>query len=103
MEDCLEDKAGVDATEMEGETCPKCWKCGSTEHLTAFHKKTGSDKKPTSMNTTHVTEEDSNLEEGVFGIQDNSSDDEKNDDDGRDWFSAMDEDVFEGIWDLEES
>ena len=69
------------------------------------------------MNTTHVTEEDSNLEEGVFGIQDNSSDDEsilellsveplddeKNDDDGRDWFSAMDEDVFEGIWDLEES
>ena len=69
------------------------------------------------MNSAHVAEEDSNLEEGVFGVQNNSGneesilglvsveplDDEENDGDGGDWFSVTDEDVFDDVWDLEES
>ena len=96
---------------------PKCWECRSTEHLTAFHKKSGSEKKPTSMNSAHVAKGDSDSEEGIFRVQDDSgdeesvpglisvepSDDEEEDGDGNDWFSVTDEDVFDDVWDLEES
>ena len=57
------------------------------------------------------------MEEGVFGVQDDlgdkesvlglisaePSDDEEEDGDGDDWFLITDEDIFEDIWDLEES
>ena len=96
---------------------PKCWECRSTDHLAAFHKKTGSEKKPTSTNTANAAEADSDSEDGVFGVLEDSSDDESvpgllsaepSDDeeeegDSEDWFSVTDEDVFDDVWDLEES
>ena len=96
---------------------PKCWECGSTDHLAAFHKKTGSKKKPTSMNTANAAEADSNSEDGIFGVledlSDNESvpgllsaelsDDEEEEGDSEDWFLVTDEDMFDDIWDLEES
>ena len=96
---------------------PKCWECGSTEHLAAFHKKSGSEKKPTSTNSAHVAEGDSNSEEGIFRVQEDlgneesipgllsaePSDDKEDEGDGEDWFSVTDEDIFDDVWDLEES
>ena len=87
------------------------------DHLAAFHKKTGSEKKPTSTNTANAAEADSDLEDGVFGVLEDSSDDEsvpgllsaepsdneEEEGDSEDWFSVTDEDVFDDIWDLEES
>ena len=69
------------------------------------------------MNSAHVAEGDSDSEEGVFGVQDDlgdeesvlglismePSDDKEENGDGDDWFSVTDEDVFDDIWDLEES
>ena len=69
------------------------------------------------MNSTHVAEGDSDLEEGVFRVQDDLGDkesvpglisaepldEEEEDGDGDDWFSVTDEDIFEDVWDLEES
>ena len=69
------------------------------------------------MNSAHVAEGDSDSEEGVFRVQDDLGDeesvpglisvelldDEEEDGDGDDWFSVTDEDVFDDIWDLEES
>ena len=82
-----------------------------------FHKKSGSQKKPTSTNTTHVAEGDSDLEEGIFGVQEDLGDEEsvlglisvepldkeKEDDDGTDWFSVTDKVFFEDVWNLEKS
>ena len=96
---------------------PKCWECGSMDHLAAFHKKTGSEKKPTSANTANAAEADSDSEDGVFGVLEDSSDDESvpgllsaelSDDeeeegDSEDWFLVTDEDIFDDIWNLEES
>ena len=87
------------------------------EHLAAFHNKSGSEKKPTSANTAHVAEEDSNSEEGVFRVQDDLGDKESasglisgellddnvEDGNGKGWFSVTDKDIFEDVWDLEES
>ena len=69
------------------------------------------------MNTAHVAEGDSDSEEGVFGVQENLGneesvpgllsaeplDDEEDEGDGEDWFSVTDEDIFDDVWDLEES
>ena len=84
------------------------------DHLAAFHKKTGSEKKPTSANTANAAEADSDSEDGVFGVLEDSSDDESvpgllsaepsdDEEEEGDWFSVMDEDVFDDVWDLEES
>ena len=83
----------------------------------AFHKKSGSNKKPTSTNSAHVAEGDSDLEEGIFRVQDNLGnkesvpgllsaeplDDKEDEGNGEDQFSVTDEDIFDDVWDLEES
>ena len=69
------------------------------------------------MNSAHVAEGDSNSEEGVFGVQEDlgdeestpgllsaePSDDEEDEGNGKDWFLVTDEDIFDDVWDLEES
>ena len=69
------------------------------------------------MNSAHVAEGDSNLEEGVFRVQDDLGneesipglllaeplDDKEDEGDGEDWFSVTDKDIFDDVWDLEES
>ena len=65
----------------------------------------------------NVAEGDSNSEDGVFGVLEDLSDDEsvpgllsaepsdneEEEGDSEDWFSVTDEDVFDDVWDLEES
>ena len=78
---------------------------------------TGSEQKPDSMYTTHVAERDSTSEEDVFRVQKDLSNDESvpellsaepldnkvEDGDGEDWFLVMNENIFDRVWDFEES
>ena len=87
------------------------------DYLVAFHKKNGSEKKPTSVNTANATEADSDLEDGIFRVLEDLSDDKsvpgllsaepsdnkKEEGDSEDWFSVTDKDIFDNIWDIEES
>ena len=87
------------------------------DHLAAFHKKPGSERKPTGTSTANIAKGDSDSEDGIFGVLEDSSDNEsvpgllsaepsdneEEEGDSEDWFSVTDEDVFDDIWDLEES
>ena len=102
----------------------KCWDCGSTDHLSSFHKQPTGQKeddkserkgkaKATPEHTAHAAIHDSDSKDGVFGVSDltsdnesipdletiEDSDDEQVDiDDVDDWFSVDGED---SPWDFE--